>query len=131
MTFEKCKTCDQEKDGTTSVCDVCKDYSEWKSKNLMICPSCKGEKTVMGLFPVWADNVPQKDRKLYVYIPCPDCNKTGKVDDRYPEWLKIGKEMAEDRRKRRLTIFKEAKRRNIDSIILSKMERGFIEPIKE
>lgn len=33
---------------------------------------CKDGK-IIGLFPVWADEVPQKDRKPVVLIDCPDC----------------------------------------------------------
>ncbi len=33
---------------------------------------CKDGK-ILGLFPVWCDNVPKKDRKPYIVIDCPDC----------------------------------------------------------
>lgn len=32
---------------------------------------------IIGMFPVWADDVPKKDRKPVVEIDCPDCRKVG------------------------------------------------------
>ena len=95
----------------------------------MICPSCNGTKKIFALFPIWADSVPEKDRKIYADIPCHDCNN-GEVDDRYNEWLLIVKSMKAERISRKITLRKEAARRGMDASILSKMERGFIKPVK-
>jgi hypothetical protein len=82
----------------------------------MECPGCHGEKEARLLIPIKA-------------IPCPRCFGLGAVPEEQREWIKAGKKMREDRMKRGHTLREEAKRRKMDSVFLSSMERGMILPL--
>ena len=97
----------------------------------MICPDCKGEKKIVGLFPCWADHVPPEDRKPYSILPCQRCNETGEVPDETPIWREKGELLKDKRISRRITLREASKRTGIDVISLSKMERGCVDPIME
>ena len=87
----------------------------------MICPTCNGAKRDCRF-----DTAGRFASRLF--LTCPDCNATGEVDDRYPEWEKIGRKMCEDRISRDGSLREEARERRISVVKLSRMERGFEEP---
>jgi hypothetical protein len=61
---------------------------------------------------------------------CELCGKTGQIDSQKTSWCKEGRKMKEDRIARGLVLRKEAERRSLDPLTLSKMERGISEPVK-
>lgn len=86
----------------------------------MICPTCEGRKG-FGL----------RGREQYgrpMGISCPDCDGTGQVDDRYPEWRTRGAAMKRARLDGREVLVDYCRRRGIDVMERSRMERGLIEP---
>lgn len=84
----------------------------------MTCPTCNGHKRVY--HPVHID----------IGFTCPDCEGTGIADDRYYLWLAIGEAMKAERISRRVLLRDEAIARGMDVGLLSRMERGFNEPIQ-
>ena len=86
----------------------------------MECPRCKGKKKT----PCF------KGRGL-IDLTCNLCDGKGVVSKKHKEWAKEGDKLRDDRIARRMTLRKEAKRREIDVQILSDMEIGKIKPIKK
>lgn len=84
----------------------------------MKCPECHGAKDIQLICPP----MPRK-------MPCPRCFGLGAVPDEQKEWIEVGKQMREDRLKRGHTLREESRRRKIDSLVLSNMERGIQLPI--
>lgn len=79
---------------------------------VMTCPDCNGRKFIISR------------------IECPSCLGTGSVDDRHPLWKPIGEAMKAKRISRRVLLRDEAIARGMDVGLLSRMERGFTEPIQ-
>jgi len=84
----------------------------------MICPSCKGEGRIVFF---------SHDRNV-IYMPCPDCIKTGKVDDHHLQWKVIGQKLQEARLLRMETLRNFCKRTGANSALRSRQERGFSDP---
>ena len=95
---------------------------------MITCPECHGKKKILGVFPVWAEDVPQEKRLPFVVLPCYFCEGKGEVSDEVPEWIKQGKKLASSRRSHWLTLFSAARLLDIPADTLSKMERGQIKP---
>lgn len=94
----------------------------------MQCPLCKGKKKILGLFPVWAEDVPKEKRKPYVEVTCHQCEGNGEVPDEMTEWIKEGKKLKDKRIEKRLTLRKAAKKLGIDGSELSYQETGRKKP---
>lgn len=94
----------------------------------MTCPDCKGEKITIADHVRYADGT----SGYGVTMPCLRCKGAGEVDDRTPEWIVAGNAMRDARVNRGYrTLRDEAKRRGMDVVTLSKMERGVIEPVPD
>jgi hypothetical protein len=81
----------------------------------MKCPSCHGAKQ----FLVICNGS---------FIPCFRCKASGRVPDIQKKWIVRGRKIRNDRVKRGVTLREEAKRRKLDVLALSEMERGVIDP---
>jgi hypothetical protein len=94
----------------------------------MICPDCKGEGKEI------ASHVSYSDGRCGFNVPlkCLRCDGSGAVDDSTPEWIEAGRRMRDARvnAKPYRNLSTEAKRRGMDVVTLSRMERGVIEPIQ-
>ena len=89
----------------------------------MICHGCGGEKFLKIGFT-------HPHRGLST-VPCDGCGGTGELPDKAKDWRGIGRQMKADRKRRGETLRTESRRRGIDPALLSKMERGFCEPVTE
>ena len=94
----------------------------------MKCFTCNGSGIVTGIFPVWAEHVPEEDKRICVEISCFRCKKSGEVSDEAEQWVKDGKILGSQRRAKRVTLRKAAKLLNIDPILLSDNELGIVKP---
>ncbi len=90
----------------------------------MICPNCNGLREMFGFFPVYADHVPQKDRKISIKLPCDLCDATGVIDDDYHKRLAIGESLREKRLDKELTFRDFCKKFNLSVYEVSAFERG-------
>jgi hypothetical protein len=61
-------------------------------------------------------------------IDCELCEKTGKIGREKVAWRKAGRRMREERIARRVVLREEAKKRGMDPLLLSRMERGIVKP---
>ena len=98
------------------------------SNKLTECPDCKGSGEIIGLFPVWAENVPKKDRKPVIALDCPRCEGKKKIPEEMLEWIGKGKVLKEKRRNKHLTLRKAARMLHIELLMLYAMENGHVEP---
>ena len=90
----------------------------------MICPRCDGTKQIWVLFIL---------DELGAYVPCADCDATGRVDDRYLQWRERGAAMRQARMLPTTpyeNMANTAKRLGIDLVRYSRMERGLEEPLE-
>jgi len=85
------------------------------------CPECKGNKKIMVLACPGA---------RIVAMPCETCRETGEISGQQVGWIKAGDAMREVRIARGLTLRKEAERRGMSALALSRMERGITEPVR-
>lgn len=53
-------------------------YGKREAAIMQICPSCKGAKSILGIFPIYSDNY-QGERKRTVTMDCDMCMGTGEV----------------------------------------------------
>ena len=88
----------------------------------MECPTCRGARQIINLFG-YSVNRPGE-------LPCHDCNGTGQVDDRFPEWLKQGQKLKDGRIARRETLLNFCRRTGVDYSLRSRQERGLSDPSK-
>lgn len=63
-----------------------------------------------------------------VKIDCDVCNTTGSVSDEQLGWIKLGKELRDERVESGVNMRDFARNRGIDVGVLSKAERGAINP---
>lgn len=68
------------------------------------CPLCGGAKTIIGMFPVYADSVPQEDRKPFVEMTCFTCKGAGEISPEHVERIEAGKRLRAKRRTTELGI---------------------------
>ena len=90
----------------------------------MICPACNGEKEIVGLFPVYGDEVPREKRKPIIAVPCDFCYAKGEVDNGYPERVERGEKAKLKRLSYELTLREFCKRFDLDILLVSYYERG-------
>lgn len=90
----------------------------------MDCPTCEGTGIVKSPFAFNADRNECSSKAL----PCPDCQQTGKVDDRYPEWVLSGLKIKADRLAGGETLRDFCLRTGSDPVLRSRLERGFDNP---
>jgi hypothetical protein len=64
-------------------------------------------------------------------LKCFRCGGSGNIPDEMGGWIKIGKQMRENRLKRDISLREEAKRLGILPSVLSQMENGRINPIEK
>lgn len=89
----------------------------------MICPECKGSGKSGPAFVRRSDGSCRIEE-----INCTTCSGRKTMPDEYPQWREIGRRMMEDRRRRRVSLSDEARRRGMLSSELSAMEFGKIQP---
>jgi hypothetical protein len=94
----------------------------------IVCPSCNGEKTRMGMFPKYADHVPQEDRKPFVFFPCDRCGATGSVPAVMVEWIAAGEKLVKQRRESGMGLREFCVANRLDVLVRSRRERGCIDP---
>lgn len=95
----------------------------------MKCPECSGTGRTIAAHVSYADG----SSGYGVEFPCLRCGGKTEVPDQAAEWIKRGRVMR-DRRVHGVpyrNLCDEAKRRCIDVVTLSRMERGAIEPVEE
>lgn len=92
----------------------------------MQCPVCKGAKIMTAAHVSYADG----SHGYGVDFPCDQCGGVGEVPDEMLEWIRIGREMRQARVGGEYRNLRgEAKRRGMDVVTLSRMERGVIKPV--
>ncbi len=90
----------------------------------MICPDCNGEKKI-AILPKIA-----KNGKVLTSIPCDRCNQTGKISKKMAEWIKLGANLRSYRIEANITLRELSKRTEVDASIISKAERGLMDPME-
>lgn len=90
---------------------------------MLECPDCDGKGVILALGC-------GKKSPVALSFDCELCEKTGKINEKKNAWRKTGSLMKEERIERGLVLRKEARRRGMDPILLSKMERGIVEPVR-
>ena len=90
----------------------------------MKCPDCDGSGEIVGLFPVWCENVPVPERKPYVIVACSLCDGIGKVDEGFPKRKERGNQMRQTRIEHLVTLRDFSRRYGIDVVAVSNFERG-------
>lgn len=90
----------------------------------MKCPRCEGKKVLIGIFPVYADEVPLEKRKPFIEFPCDLCDANGEVDDKFPVRERAGQSLRNIRMRHEITLREFSKRFDIDICALSDAERG-------
>lgn len=85
----------------------------------MICPDCKGE----GIQPIAFPH-----NKEMCTIICLRCKGKKTVSDQTPEWQRLGEMLKSKRINKRMTLRTICKKLNLDTVMVSDMERGVIEP---
>ena len=88
----------------------------------MKCPTCKGDRQLFGIA------CGGKAGCRPIETKCFTCSGSGEITEQQAGWIRAGKALREDRRKRGLTLRDEAKRRGISAVELSQMECGVKEP---
>lgn len=89
----------------------------------MDCQNCvKGK--IIGIFPIYSNDVSQKNRKRYHIFECDICNGTGIIDDKIQKRIMDGKKIKEKRIQAGLTLREYCRINNLDTAIQSKIERG-------
>ncbi len=91
----------------------------------MICPRCKGSKTITASHVAYADG----SHGYEVPLSCDQCGGAGEVSDEMTEWIRAGEAMRQDRLARQMTLREEAKRRGLTPVELSRMEFGKVKPV--
>lgn len=73
---------------------------------------------------VFARHADGSNSSGYRSFPCHDCGGLGTITAEHAERLCAGRAMAEDRKRRRLTLREEARRLNLSPVQLSDLEWG-------
>lgn len=92
-----------------------------QEEEVMICPSCSGNKKIIAF-------VHRKKHYEFIALSCPDCDASGKVNNRYPQWKVLGEKLKNARIARRETLRLFCRRTGADPALRGKMERGFADP---
>lgn len=94
----------------------------------MVCPECKGEGVLVGMFPVYADHVPQEDRKPFIEMQCPRCRGEKAVPDEQARWIARGKELRQARMDTGVTLRVLCQQNDVCPVDRSAMEMGKVDP---
>lgn len=62
-------------------------------------------------------------------LKCELCGNTGKISKEKQAWREKGRKLKDERVARGVVLREEARRRGVDPVVLSKMERGILEPV--
>lgn len=89
----------------------------------MICPTCKGEKKLLGLFPVYGPDH-TGERKPYIELPCRTCNATGEITEVHATRIEYGRALRAERISRGVGLREEAEMYGMDPSELSDIEHG-------
>jgi hypothetical protein len=87
----------------------------------MNCPECEG----MGEIHAIGCG---KEGPVGLTFGCELCGKTGKIDAVKQVWREEGRKLKDERLARGMLLGVEARQRKMDLVVLSKMERGILEP---
>lgn len=90
------------------------------------CPVCSGTGKLLGVFPVYAEDVPQADRKPCIEFDCMKCGGTGKVTATQLWRIAAGNLSKQERLSRDMTLREEAERLGILPSELSRLENGHV-----
>lgn len=90
----------------------------------MNCPTCHGEKK----FVLTTAFAYMREHGKPAIMPCPDCDATGQVDDRCPEWKPLGQALKDARIARRELLRDCCHRTGVDPVLRSRQERGLADP---
>lgn len=88
-----------------------------------VCPECHGEGRILALGC-------GKKGPVGLSFDCELCENSGEIDERKSAWREEGRRMKEERIARKVVLRNEAKRRGMDPLTLSRMERGILEPAR-
>jgi hypothetical protein len=88
------------------------------------CPSCFGTGQILGMFPVYAESVPQEKRKPFIKLKCDLCNGTGLMDEGYPLRKQKGEQSRRLRMNNNYGLRDVSKRFGVNPSIISSFERG-------
>ena len=94
----------------------------------MKCPRCNSHGKGIGIFPIYADDVPNEERKQYIEYDCDICDSTGIVDDKFPERETRGDKLREIRLNHNITYRRFTEMFNEKSGKISQFERGKLLP---
>lgn len=86
----------------------------------MICPACGGNGKVSALI--------LRNDRVAVGIDCDLCDKTGVLDEKKLEWIRLGNQYRNARIASGQTLREFSIKNNLDCGIVSKAERGVIDP---
>ena len=92
----------------------------------MTCPSCNGRGNVEMRVHVACGGIDHTRTQ-----PCLRCHGKGVVPDEMTEWIEAGRSMQATRKANNRTIREQAALIGIDEVLLSKMEHGMVDPLKE
>ena len=81
----------------------------------MRCPDCQGKKFIVAL-------------SRFKTLKCYRCSGTGEVPDETVKWVEIGNKMKKMRRDQKMCLREFCKKHGLNTVEMSKMERGWIEP---
>ena len=87
----------------------------------MKCPECAGRGEIMAI-------ACGRKGPVGLSLECELCEKTGKISKTKAAWRAAGRKMRDERIGRGVVLRNEAKRRGMDPVVLSKMERGILKP---
>jgi hypothetical protein len=87
------------------------------------CPQCNNG-VIFGMFPVYDEVVPQKDRKPVVAMTCFLCDGAGEIDDDFPSRKEQGESMKQIRVGQRITLREFGKRFHVSPSQVSEFEFG-------
>jgi ribosome-binding protein aMBF1 (putative translation factor) len=90
----------------------------------MRCSDCNGEKEIK-IFP----KLSKKTGKVICTLPCDRCNGTGTVPKEMKEWMRLGEYLRNKRREEGLTLRAFSEKIGVDALIISKAERGIMDPV--
>lgn len=90
----------------------------------MKCPNCI-DGNILGIFPLYSDDIPIEQRKRTIVMKCKCCLGSGTIDNERLKKIKIGEKIREKRIKEELTLREYCKKNNISVFEQSKLERGF------
>jgi hypothetical protein len=90
----------------------------------MECPDCKGLGKLLGLFPVYAEHVPQEERKPAIEFKCDLCRGIGAVPHYMARRILKGHQLRDVRLEKQIGLRECAERLGVQPSYLSDAQRG-------